>query len=175
MLDRTIEAVPTRYAGVMFRSMLEAKWAAFFDILGIDWQYEPCTIAGWMPDFLVAGWWLAEVKPIEMTSMRIVNEPEFQKAIRPFDTLLLGNGPGDALGLLVRWKDDAVFPRYLVADVAKRPADLVAVQCMLPGYNFGLTDIWNTIRKDDNPFRQPSELGFAHIAIKRMNDPADVK
>ncbi len=150
MLDRTIQAVPTEYAGVTFRSTLEAKWAAFFDIIGVEWQYEPFAIDGWLPDFLVAGWWLAEVKPVPMTNMGIIHEPEFQKAIRGFDTLLLGDGPGDALGLLIRRGAQGLFPRYLVADITKRRADLAAVQCMLPGYDFGLTRVWASIHSREN-------------------------
>lgn len=34
-------AIPTQYKGVQFRSKLEAKWAVFFDTLGIEWEYEP--------------------------------------------------------------------------------------------------------------------------------------
>lgn len=37
----TIKAIETRYAGCRFRSRLEARWAVFFDNLGIKWQYEP--------------------------------------------------------------------------------------------------------------------------------------
>lgn len=36
-----IAAIPTRYAGCHFRSRLEARWAVFFDTLGIKWEYEP--------------------------------------------------------------------------------------------------------------------------------------
>jgi hypothetical protein len=36
-----IRAVPVCYAGVLFRSTLEADWAATLDSLAIDWQYEP--------------------------------------------------------------------------------------------------------------------------------------
>lgn len=41
------------YNGVQYRSRLEARWAAFFDL--IDWQheYEPIDLAGWSPDFRV--------------------------------------------------------------------------------------------------------------------------
>lgn len=35
-----IPAIETRYAGCRFRSRLEARWAVFFDHLGIGWQYE---------------------------------------------------------------------------------------------------------------------------------------
>lgn len=37
----TIQAIETRYAGHRFRSRLEARWAVFFNALGIKWQYEP--------------------------------------------------------------------------------------------------------------------------------------
>lgn len=35
-----IRAIETRYAGFRFRSRLEARWAVFFDTIGITWQYE---------------------------------------------------------------------------------------------------------------------------------------
>ena len=35
-----IKAIETRYAGCHFRSRLEARWAVFFDTLGIRWEYE---------------------------------------------------------------------------------------------------------------------------------------
>jgi len=37
----TINAIDTEYAGCRFRSRLEARWAVYFDALGIAWQYEP--------------------------------------------------------------------------------------------------------------------------------------
>lgn len=37
----TIQAIKTRYAGHRFRSRLEARWAHFFDTLGVRWEYEP--------------------------------------------------------------------------------------------------------------------------------------
>lgn len=36
----SIQAIQTRYAGHHFRSRLEARWAVFFDALGLDWVYE---------------------------------------------------------------------------------------------------------------------------------------
>lgn len=52
----TIAAIPTRYAGCHFRSRLEARWAVFFDHLGIRWEYEPQGFEGrtgsrYLPDF----------------------------------------------------------------------------------------------------------------------------
>ena len=36
-----VKAIETTYAGCRFRSRLEARWAVFFDALGVEWQYEP--------------------------------------------------------------------------------------------------------------------------------------
>lgn len=35
-----IQAIETPYAGILFRSRLEARWAVFFDTLGIRYEYE---------------------------------------------------------------------------------------------------------------------------------------
>lgn len=37
----TRNAIPTIYDGCHFRSRLEARWAVFFNTLGIRWEYEP--------------------------------------------------------------------------------------------------------------------------------------
>jgi hypothetical protein len=57
--------IPTVYAGIEFRSRLEARWAAFFDEIGWRWSYEPFDAAGYIPDFLIHGArpMLVEVKP----------------------------------------------------------------------------------------------------------------
>lgn len=68
----TIQAIETKYAGCRFRSRLEARWAVFFDTLGIAWEYEPQgfaiprgdgTATPYLPDFLLpeCGTWI-EVK-----------------------------------------------------------------------------------------------------------------
>jgi hypothetical protein len=44
--------IPTLYGGVKFRSRLEARWAAFADLAGWEWEYEPVDLKGWIPDFL---------------------------------------------------------------------------------------------------------------------------
>ena len=35
----TINAIPTWYDGIKFRSRLEARWAVMFDVMGIVWEY----------------------------------------------------------------------------------------------------------------------------------------
>lgn len=53
----SIKAIETRYAGCRFRSRLEARWAVFFDHLGIKWEYEPegfdLPSGPYLPDFLL--------------------------------------------------------------------------------------------------------------------------
>jgi len=55
-----IEAIPTVYRGIKFRSRIEARWAAFFDAIRIRWEYEPQGYAingiNYLPDF-----WLPDV------------------------------------------------------------------------------------------------------------------
>lgn len=51
-------AIETRYRGYRFRSRLEARWAVFFDALGLKWEYEPegFELPGggrYLPDFLL--------------------------------------------------------------------------------------------------------------------------
>lgn len=60
--------IPTLYANVLMRSRIEAKWAAFFDLLGWPWEYEQLDLAGYIPDFILpfsAGRLLVEVKSTE--------------------------------------------------------------------------------------------------------------
>jgi hypothetical protein len=54
-----MKAIPTRYAGITFRSRLEADWAATFDHYNIAWRYEPegyqLSSGDWYsPDFYLA-------------------------------------------------------------------------------------------------------------------------
>ena len=65
-MQYTIKAVETKYNHVVFRSRLEAKWAAMFDLLGWQWTYEPTDFNGWLPDFAIWGKQTVyvEVKPV---------------------------------------------------------------------------------------------------------------
>lgn len=55
------KAIETYYKGYRFRSRLEAKWAVFFDTIGIEWKYEEegyqLPDGTWyLPDFKVKCW-----------------------------------------------------------------------------------------------------------------------
>lgn len=80
MADK-IKAIETVYRNRRFRSRLEARWAIFFDTLGIEWMYEKegYDVAGewYLPDFwmpytvpgvLEQGWGeFVEIKPTPLT------------------------------------------------------------------------------------------------------------
>ena len=83
-VNYTISAKETKYKGIWFRSRLEARWAAFFDLIGVKYHYEPFDLPGWSPDFLIqndvmdAGpiTWLLEVKPILAPDDALFNKIE---------------------------------------------------------------------------------------------------
>lgn len=83
----TIKVIETIYNGYRFRSRLEARWAVFFDSLGVSYEYEKegfdLGSAGWyLPDF-----WLPEQQAwVEVKSADIdVPEPDQEKIKRLVD------------------------------------------------------------------------------------------
>ena len=56
IIEYSIPPKPTIYRGQTFRSRLEARWASYFDALGIEWTYEPECYrlpdgVSYLPDF----------------------------------------------------------------------------------------------------------------------------
>lgn len=97
-----MRGIVTQYAGATFRSMLEARWASFFDLIGWPWHYEPFELPGWIPDFLVSGSCgsvLVEVKPLSLLPFRQNPNNEVAKKIEracldtEWEVLVLGCGP----------------------------------------------------------------------------------
>lgn len=63
----TRTGIATIYRGTRYRSRLEARWAAFFDLIGWEAHYEPFDLNGWIHDFVLHGAHqrtLVEVKPV---------------------------------------------------------------------------------------------------------------
>lgn len=65
-----VAPIETTYKGYRFRSRLEARWAIFYDKIGINWEYEtdrvPTDAGHYLPDFTIhteAGKFYHEVKP----------------------------------------------------------------------------------------------------------------
>ena len=68
-----VRAIETHYKGYRFRSRLEARWAVFFDALGIEWEYEregyDLDGVWYLPDFWIAPWRaFVEIKPTMPTA-----------------------------------------------------------------------------------------------------------
>ena len=70
--------IPTKYKGTQYRSKLEAKWAVFFDEMGIEFMYEPegYDLDGtyYLPDF-----WLPQVKMWAEVKPGKLNKEEARK------------------------------------------------------------------------------------------------
>lgn len=87
----TIHAIPTRYRGTHYRSRLEAKWAAFFDLCGWCVEYEPVDLNGWIPDFAIleAELVYVEIKPTHLFPGEAA--AKIDRADCYEDVLILGN------------------------------------------------------------------------------------
>lgn len=58
MMDAVLKAIDTKYAGYLFRSRTEARWAVFFNALGIKFEYEvqgfDLNGIWYLPDFFIS-------------------------------------------------------------------------------------------------------------------------
>lgn len=75
-----IKAIETRYRGYRFRSRLEARWAIYFDAIGLKWEYEMegFDLGGaglYLPDF-----WLPQVNMWAEVKANEFNDTENAKA-----------------------------------------------------------------------------------------------
>jgi hypothetical protein len=67
--EQNKKAIPTTYNGIKMRSILEVRWAIYFDFLGVQWIYEPVKFKipghkSYTPDFfLVNEKVFLEIKP----------------------------------------------------------------------------------------------------------------
>lgn len=81
-----IKPIETIYNGYRFRSRLEARWAVFFDALGVKWEYEPEGYdlgAGlyYLPDFVlyIDDPWFRTPKKLFIEVKGVLNEKDAQK------------------------------------------------------------------------------------------------
>jgi hypothetical protein len=117
-----IPAKPTLYKGQTFRSRLEAKWAAFFDILEWEWVYEPFDLGGWSPDFAIRAPGadsvrkvvLVEVKPIMEFDEDVARKMEQSCPSHLED--VDGYDENDAGGAVVEWLRRGGLETRLVLD-----------------------------------------------------------
>jgi hypothetical protein len=100
-----IRAIETHYKGYRFRSRLEARWAVFFDAVGLRWRYEtegfvcgegPC----YLPDFYLPDADLyVEVKP---------DLPRF---------VTCDDHPGLQVGVVMDGREWTPFGKFMVASL----------------------------------------------------------
>lgn len=95
----SLNARETEYDNHLFRSRLEAKWAAFFNAMGLEYDYEPERYGsvgrGYLPDFFIPGLnRFIEIKSIAMweiigqMELSDVEEiPEIRRIIQAFPLL----------------------------------------------------------------------------------------
>lgn len=69
------KAVATKYNKTLYRSRLEAQWAAFFDLINWGYAYEPIDLQKWSPDFVITttagSKFLVEVKPSRLADINL--------------------------------------------------------------------------------------------------------
>lgn len=114
--------IETRYGGHLFRSRLEARWAAFFDLIGWRWTYEPFDADGYIPDFVIHGGrpLLVEVKPASLLTEYLSHVDRLEVTLATHwagDVLIAGTTPAAHLPNNYGW--DA----YATAGVLGEPAD----------------------------------------------------
>lgn len=101
-----IKAIETEYKGYRFRSRLEARWAVFFDVLGVAWKYETEGYVledgvRYLPDFWLPhtiedlarrGWGMwAEIKPNEATDTELDKMVKLVSATKHNGLIFQGN------------------------------------------------------------------------------------
>jgi len=86
------KGIPTTHKHRLYRSRLEARWAAMFDLMGWDYEYEPFDLKGWIPDFAIMGepGMLVEIKPADKQADFASAIDKIEKADPKRDILLLG-------------------------------------------------------------------------------------
>ena len=93
-MDTAIKALETVYQGTRFRSRTEARWAVFFDALGLRWLYEPegYDLGGgvwYLPDFFLPDLHLVlEIKPPLVDVNAWPEDAAFQKICKLKEQLI---------------------------------------------------------------------------------------
>jgi hypothetical protein len=113
-----IQAIQTEYNGYLFRSRLEARWAVFFDTLGLPYNYEHegFDLKGfgyYLPDF-----WLPDLECFAEVKPTIFTKEEYYKCdLLPKSCLLLDTGyPKVAQGYYLTGWSEADYTDYLTND-----------------------------------------------------------
>jgi hypothetical protein len=128
-----VRAIETEYAGVRFRSRLEARWAVFFDALGVSWRYEhegfELPSGRYLPDF-----WLPDVDVwVEIKGRKPTDDEE--RLCHELANAWEYRGPlDDGLLALDGFEEDAEGVRFFKGDIQYWPC--VCPECGRVGIEF---------------------------------------
>jgi hypothetical protein len=115
-----IPAIPTEYKGIAFRSLLEARWAIAFDLMGIEWAYEPLTLGedpgtGYIADYVLQACVFSrpQVRGPTLVEVRPIYSPEQFR--EPINKIARSGWRGCAVVLgAITWTSDTVWGRETV-------------------------------------------------------------
>ncbi|MBE6893531.1 MAG: hypothetical protein E7482_05915 [Ruminococcaceae bacterium] len=109
-MSNSINAIETRYNGYKFRSRLEAKWAVFFDSIGLDYEYEvegfEMDNIRYLPDFYIPSldrWFEVKGQPLSITELQKCEQFCFRKDNKNIKFSILIGMPTPAM-----YKDDNI-------------------------------------------------------------------
>jgi hypothetical protein len=124
-----IPAKPTKYKGRQYRSRLEARVAAFFDIINMKSEYEPADLEGWSPDFALTTTsgkvCFVEVKPTEdsFDLLKILKAVDLNKnpvmLFTPTNAVVLAYSGFLVMELGQAWIEAANEVQFLKPEVAR--------------------------------------------------------
>ena len=116
-----IKSKKTKYGDDLYESVIEARWAVFFDCLGIEYIYEPkcaevetgCRVVRHKPDFLLPELSkYVEIKPSKPLGIENTKAAAWSKDINDIIVLFNLNPPSEKLenGWLFSWDEFSNLP-----------------------------------------------------------------
>lgn len=135
-----IKPIETVYNGYRFRSRLEARWAVFFDSIGINWLYEPEGIQ--LPDgsYYLPDFYLPDCKQF-FEVKGVMDDPSLGKAkalIAAGHSVTIGYNDGEFIACN-HWPDSEGSDFELCED-----SESVLAQCWCGKYWFmGIVGVWD--------------------------------
>lgn len=126
-----IRAIETKYKGYRFRSRLEARWAVFFDVLKIQWFYEPEGFdlgeVGWyLPDFWLPDyecWFEIKWREETVTKEEVARIMTLCKGLKTSGTIVCGLPAPDSQP--ARWAE-CLLCQYIF------PVGITTWECPVP-------------------------------------------
>jgi hypothetical protein len=156
-----IKAIETVYKGYRFRSRLEARWAVFFDVLGVEWVYEPEgfeSIDGYryLPDFRIQ---------LDKTTywVEVKGDPDWLK--KEFDTVFHIHDFGGILPNFSQNGNEDEVPNGLIllGEIPMPQFGLMFVPVI--GHRKGVNLYWRVFT--DDSLKKHDQIALIYLGINR--------